>query len=74
MIKEILLAACCLWLDCNPSPAVCAVVLLLKEGGMKITELKFYYKASEPYQTSPGAFCFFSQCLPKKEKVKEHKT
>lgn len=31
----------------------------------------FYYEASEPSQTSPGAFCFFSWCLPKIEKEKK---
>lgn len=71
--KEDLFKICisCLFFFCDQivalSPTEC-VDLAVCAGERTGKEL-FYYEASEPSQTSPGAFCFFSWCLPKKKRI-----
>lgn len=60
--------SCLLFCDQTVTLSPTGCVDLAVRAGERTGKELFYYEASEPSQTSPGAFCFFSWCLPKKKK------
>lgn len=62
--------SCLLFCDQTVTLSPTGCVDLAVRAGERTGKELFYYEASEPSQTSPGAFCFFSWCLPKKKKKK----